>query len=67
VAIGYLFANRLEWPATVAVGKTLVSSSSMIDRVAKRVNRRLVEVPVGGTQITSIHGKYTDNKKEINQ
>jgi phosphoglucomutase len=66
VAIGYLFANRLEWPATAAVGKTLVSSS-MIDRVAKRVNRRLVEVPVGGTQITSIHGKYTDNKKEVNQ
>ena len=30
----------------MAVGKTLVSSS-MIDQVAKRVNRRLVEVPVG--------------------
>jgi len=46
VAIGYLFANRPEWPASVAVGKTVVSSS-MIDRVAARVKRRLVEVPVG--------------------
>ncbi|HWT82318.1 MAG TPA: phosphoglucomutase (alpha-D-glucose-1,6-bisphosphate-dependent), partial [Candidatus Methylomirabilis sp.] len=46
VAIGYLFANRPEWPASVAVGKSLVSSS-MIDRVAKRLNRKLVEVPVG--------------------
>ncbi len=46
VAIAYLFANRPEWPETVAVGKTLVSSS-MIDRVAARLNRRLVEVPVG--------------------
>ena len=33
VAIAYLFANRPEWPATAAVGKTLVSTS-MIDRVA---------------------------------
>jgi phosphoglucomutase len=46
VAIAYLFANRPKWPETVAVGKTLVSSS-MIDRVAARLNRRLVEVPVG--------------------
>lgn len=46
VAIAYLFANRSQWPTTVAVGKTLVSSS-MIDRVAARLNRRLVEVPVG--------------------
>ncbi len=46
VAIAYLFANRPQWPATVAVGKTLVSSS-MIDRVAARMNRKLVEVPVG--------------------
>ena len=46
VAIAYLFTNRPGWPATVAVGKTLVSSS-MIDRVAARMNRRLVEVPVG--------------------
>ena len=46
VAIGYLFANRPAWPASVAVGKTVVSSS-MIDRVAARLKRRLVEVPVG--------------------
>ena len=46
VAIAYLFANRPQWPQTVAVGKTLVSSS-MIDRVAARLHRRLVEVPVG--------------------
>ena len=46
VAIGFLFANRPEWSALVAVGKTVVSSS-MIDRVAAHVKRRLVEVPVG--------------------
>src|SRR5262249_48026980 len=46
VAIGYLFANRDAWPASVAVGKTVVSST-MIDRVAARLRRRLVEVPVG--------------------
>jgi phosphoglucomutase len=46
VAIDYLFANRPGWPATAAVGKTVVSSS-MIDRVAARLGRRLVEVPVG--------------------
>ena len=46
VAIAYLFANRPGWPAKAAVGKTLVSSS-MIDRVAARAQRRLVEVPVG--------------------
>ncbi len=46
VAIGYLFAHRPDWRASVAVGKTVVSSS-MIDRVAARAKRRLVEVPVG--------------------
>lgn len=46
VAIGYLFANRPEWPASVAVGKTAVSSS-MIDREVNKLGRRLVEVPVG--------------------
>ena len=46
VAIAYLFANRPQWPASAAVGKTLVSSG-LIDRVAQRLNRRLVEVPVG--------------------
>jgi phosphoglucomutase len=46
VAIAFLFANRPGWPKTAAVGKTLVSST-MIDWVAARMNRRLVEVPVG--------------------
>jgi phosphoglucomutase len=46
VAIAYLFANRPGWPAKAAVGKTVVSSS-MIDRVAAKLGRRLVEVPVG--------------------
>ena len=46
VAIGYLFRNRPGWKADTAVGKTLVSSS-MIDRVAKDLGRRVVEVPVG--------------------
>ena len=46
VAISFLFANRPQWSQAVAVGKTLVSSS-MIDRVVKRLGRRLVEVPVG--------------------
>jgi phosphoglucomutase len=46
VAIDYLFRGREEWGAGVAVGKTLVSSS-MIDRVAAALGRRLVEVPVG--------------------
>jgi phosphoglucomutase len=46
VAIAYLFANRPQWSQAVAVGKTIVSSS-MIDRVVKRLGRRLLEVPVG--------------------
>jgi phosphoglucomutase len=45
VAIDYLYRHR-GWPATAAVGKTLVSSS-MIDRVAEGLGRRLLEVPVG--------------------
>ena len=45
VAIDHLFRTR-HWPETVAVGKTVVSSA-MIDRVAARLGRRLVEVPVG--------------------
>ncbi|MCZ2155032.1 MAG: phosphoglucomutase (alpha-D-glucose-1,6-bisphosphate-dependent) [Bryobacterales bacterium] len=44
--IHYLFSNRPAWGASVAVGKTLVSSS-MIDRVAASLGRRLFEVPVG--------------------
>jgi len=46
VAVWYLFQNRPNWNAGAAVGKTLVSSS-MIDRVAASLNRRLCEVPVG--------------------
>lgn len=46
VAINYLFAARTDWPAEAAIGKTLVSSS-MIDRVAADLGRRLDEVPVG--------------------
>jgi phosphoglucomutase len=46
VAISYLYASRSGWRADAAVGKTLVSSS-MIDRVAAELGRRLVEVPVG--------------------
>ncbi len=46
VAISYLFANRPQWSKVVAVGKTIVSSS-IIDRVAADLNRRLIEVPVG--------------------
>jgi phosphoglucomutase len=46
VAIWYLFQNRPGWSAAAAVGKTLVSST-MIDRVATNLDRRLCEVPVG--------------------
>ena len=45
-AISYLFANRPGWRQDSAIGKTMVSSS-MIDRVAKHLGRRLMEVPVG--------------------
>ena len=46
VAVNYLFQNRPNWPATAAVGKTLVSSQ-LIDRVAAKLGRKLYEVPVG--------------------
>ena len=47
VAINYLYGGaRPQWPADGFIGKTLVSSS-MIDRVAADLGRRLVEVPVG--------------------
>lgn len=45
-AIQYLFQNRPGWRKDAAVGKTLVSTS-MIDRVAEGLGRRLCEVPVG--------------------
>jgi phosphoglucomutase len=46
VAIDYLFRHRPEWKENAGVGKTLVSSS-IIDRVAAALPRRLDEVPVG--------------------
>jgi phosphoglucomutase len=46
VAIQYLLTHRPQWPATSAVGKTLVSSS-MIDRVVGDLQRVLCETPVG--------------------
>ncbi|GAA2238954.1 phosphoglucomutase (alpha-D-glucose-1,6-bisphosphate-dependent) [Rarobacter faecitabidus] len=46
-AISYLYGTaRPGWPAGAAIGKTLVSSS-LIDRVAAGLDRRLIEVPVG--------------------
>ncbi|MCB9393145.1 MAG: alpha-D-glucose phosphate-specific phosphoglucomutase [Acidimicrobiaceae bacterium] len=46
VAIEYLYAHRPGWSPECGIGKTLVSSS-MIDRVAAELGRRLDEVPVG--------------------
>ncbi|QIZ97344.1 MULTISPECIES: phosphoglucomutase (alpha-D-glucose-1,6-bisphosphate-dependent) [unclassified Leifsonia] len=46
VAIDYLYRTRTEWRKDAAVGKTLVSSS-IIDKVAESLGRRLWEVPVG--------------------
>ncbi len=60
VAIAYLFTHRPNWPTGAGVGKTLFAtsaprpvvvktlvSSGLIDRVAKKIGRNLVEVPVG--------------------
>ena len=46
VLIDYLFQHRPQWNKNAAVGKTVVSTS-MIDRVTKRLGRKLYEVPVG--------------------
>jgi phosphoglucomutase len=46
VAIRYLLTHRPSWPPRAAIGKTLVSSS-LIDRVANKLGRRLSETPVG--------------------
>ena len=46
VCVDYLFRQRPAWKRAAAVGKTVVSSS-MIDRVAARIGRRVLEVPVG--------------------
>ena len=45
-AIAYLFEHRPQWRKDSAVGKTIVSSA-IIDRVANKLGRRLVETPVG--------------------
>jgi phosphoglucomutase len=45
-AISYLFEHRPNWSTDAAVGKTIVSSA-IIDRVVKKMGRRLVETPVG--------------------
>jgi len=46
VAIHYLAQNRPEWKSDLGIGKTLVSSS-MIDRVADDLDKKVIEVPVG--------------------
>ncbi len=46
VAINYLAQNRPKWKKDLGIGKTLVSSS-MIDRVAHALNKKVIEVPVG--------------------
>ncbi|AIF48256.1 phosphoglucomutase (alpha-D-glucose-1,6-bisphosphate-dependent) [Dyella japonica] len=46
VLVDYLFRHRPQWRNDAAVGKTLVSTA-LLDRVAKRLGRRLYEVPVG--------------------
>ncbi len=46
VAVDYLFRHRPQWSAQAAVGKTVVTTR-MIDLVARRLDRRLVEMPVG--------------------
>jgi phosphoglucomutase len=46
VAISYLFQDRKGWRNDAAIGKTLVSSS-LIDRIAVSLGKKLAEVPVG--------------------
>lgn len=46
VAINYLLSNRPDWPASLVIGKTLVSSA-LIDRVVAARGCKLSEVPVG--------------------
>jgi phosphoglucomutase len=45
-AISYLYSNRADWKNNSAIGKTIVSSA-IIDRVAAKLGRQLIEVPVG--------------------
>ena len=46
VAISYLFTERTLWPASLGIGKTMVTTS-MIDRIAAARKRNVVDVPVG--------------------
>ena len=46
VLVDYVFRHRPRWSERAAIGKTVVSTS-LIDRVAARLGRSLVEVPVG--------------------
>jgi phosphoglucomutase len=46
VCMHYLLQNRGGWRPDAGIGKTVVSSS-IIDRIAKKLGRRLYEVPVG--------------------
>ncbi|XGA79208.1 phosphoglucomutase (alpha-D-glucose-1,6-bisphosphate-dependent) [Halomonas sp. CH40] len=46
VCVDYLIQHRSNWPTTLKIGKTLVSSS-MIDRIVAAHQRELYEVPVG--------------------
>jgi phosphoglucomutase len=46
VMVDYLFGHRPGWPAAAGVGKTVVSTA-LIDRIARKLGRRLLEVPVG--------------------
>jgi phosphoglucomutase len=45
-SIAYLFEHRPDWSKECAIGKTIVSSA-IIDRVATKLGRKLVETPVG--------------------
>jgi phosphoglucomutase len=45
-AIAFLFEHRPQWRKDSAIGKTIVSSA-IIDRVANKLRRKLVETPVG--------------------
>ncbi len=44
--IDYLFQHRPQWSADAGIGKTIVSTA-LIDRVAKRLGRKVYETPVG--------------------
>ncbi len=45
-AVDYLFSSRTGWSKDAAVGKTVVTSA-MLDRVARKLGRRVYETPVG--------------------